>query len=157
VAANVEIVAPQIGDVDYIADNMRDADRIEVRAIANLSPKQALERSLYSEVAYTVVVNDEPCCMFGFARASALSDVGVPWLLGTELVNSIPVKFLRESKRIVDDFMRSGKYAKLENWIDSENEVSLRWLKWLGFTVRDDVTLVRGGRTFYYFNKEGEV
>lgn len=154
-ATDVQIRDTVLPDVEYIAARMRAADRIEVEALSGMSPQQVLMQGFRgSDICLTGTVDDEPCCMFGFSGQSMLSDSGTPWLLGTDLIHAIPVQFLRKSREIVDSIWESGAYDKLENWIDSENEASLRWLPWLGFTVNKHETLERRGRVFYRFIKK---
>lgn len=154
--SSIEIRDAAFADVEYVASRIREADRLEVEAFSGGTIHEALMRGFReSEVVLTATIDDEPCCMFGFSAASMLSDTGVPWLLGTELVRALPVQFLRESKRVVDFIWSSGRYTVLENWIDAENAVSMKWLPWLGFTITDQA-IERRGRTFYRFEKTGD-
>ncbi len=57
-------------------------------------------------------------------------------MLGTDAIKTVPYWFLDESK--VTLYAMLMKYQYLTNFVDSRNEVCLRWLRWLGFTIADE-------------------
>lgn len=87
-----------------------------------------------------------------------ISKAGSPWFLCTDKFDEFRISFAKESKHFVQDLLE--EYGFLANFVDSRHEASIRWLKWLGFTVRDDFELLLNDPEvpFYYFVmvKEGE-
>lgn len=151
----IEVRKAQLDDVPHIAERMRHDDRDEIAAFG-VSPETALLHGLRQSLqSWTGTVDDEPVCMFGFNRRTMLSEVGIPWLLGTDRVREIPYAFLRKSRRITADVIASGTFSRLENLVSANNELSIRWLRWLGFSIHPDYAIAIGGRTFYLFTMGG--
>lgn len=119
---------------------MRQADRDEVLAASGRSPADALIFSLRkSSHAWTAMIDGVPEVMFGVGDLNVLAGVGAPWLLGTDAVERHYVAFLRCSVGFRDQLLR--RYSTLRNFVDARNRASIRWLRWLGFTLSDPVTL----------------
>jgi len=98
------------------------------------------------------MMNGRPELMFGVGDINVLTRVGAPWLLGTDAVVEHYVGFLRGSR----DWQRqlSTRYRVLMNAVDDRNEVSKRWLLWLGFTLGEPIPLGVEGRMFRVFRME---
>lgn len=143
----------QPGDVEHVAAHMREADVDEVWASSASRPLEAVARSVEnSEKVWTLVYGDEPVAIFGVVRKSYLSNVGVPWLLGTsKIVDHVPA-FLRLSKVYIP-IMADG-YARLENYVDFRNKLSIRWLQWMGFSIGHLVPSLVLGVKFHRFYME---
>ena len=121
-------------DALELAPRLRMADRREVMASHGHRGLQALENSLRrSEEAWAVRRDGELLTLFGVARVALLGREGSPWLLGS--------RSLVHHKRALLHFGRSHvagwreSYDYLENWVDARNALSIRWLRWLGFTL----------------------
>jgi hypothetical protein len=114
-------------DLYRIADNMRAADRREVKASSGFSPRKALLVSFYrSDKCYTVLLNEKPIAMFGVTQSDH-PDAAVVWLLATPDLEKVWVRFLRESRRWMDE-LQAG-YKAIYNFIDCRNTKSIRWLE----------------------------
>lgn len=147
--AEVRPATPE--DVAPIAAAMRAADREEVRASHDHTAEQALAASLAaSTAAWTGVIDGEPVCMFGVGPVSILGGTGAPWMLGTARLEQYPRTFLRRCRPCVAA-MRAV-YPMLANYVDDRNEVSKRWLAWLGFTFDDNPIVARSGVAFRKFS-----
>lgn len=96
----------------------------------------------YSDEAWTGVIDGEPVCMFGAVPASMLGGKGVPWMVGTTRLNEMHAQkaLLRESRPALKAMI--SRYDVLANVVDDRNEAAKRWLRWLGFTVSDEIVLV---------------
>lgn len=117
---------------------MRQADRDEVYAASGRSPSDALIFSLRkSSHAWTAVIDGVPEVMFGVGDINILAGIGAPWLLGTDAVERHYVAFLRRSVGFRDQLLR--RYPTMRNFVDVRNRASIRWLRWLGFTLSDPV------------------
>jgi hypothetical protein len=126
--ASIDIVPAEAGHVGAIAARMRPADRDEAWAAARLTPEAALLLSLsVSPLAWTGRVDGRPECMFGAGNG------GVPWLLGTDAVERHALAFLRSNPAYVARMQ--ARFGRLSNWVDARNATSIRWLRWLGFTI----------------------
>jgi hypothetical protein len=142
-----EVVKAKPEHIPPIAANLRQADINELWAVACVTGRDALERSLEaSEVAGTWLVNDVPACMAGVTRNG---DDGVIWLLATDAVDKYPRQFLQASRRGFESVQ--DKFDRLYNYIDVRNTKSLRWLKWLGFEIHAPKPHGMLGKPFHYF------
>lgn len=143
---------PLPGDSEFIAANMREADRKEVWAASHITPEKAMATSIKnSPYVFTIIHKDEPAAMFGGARMTLLGD-GIPWLLGTDAILDAAIPFLRHSRQYVDFLL--GRLGRLENYVDERNSVSIRWLTFCGFTLHDPAPYGAEQLPFIRFTKE---
>jgi len=134
-------------DCHILAKKMRKADVIEIDLLAGFTPKQALLQSFQASPLdrHTIILNGEVIGMFGVASGNG--QVATPWLLASDKITTIPLSFLRQSKKYVDQL----KYPLLLNYVHAENTLSIAWLKHLGFSFLRQVTGQKGRGLFYEF------
>jgi hypothetical protein len=124
-------------DIEELAENLRDEDLEEARAYG-LPPIVGLTMSFRTSYeVWTGRVDGELVTVFGIAKKTALSDEGVPWLMGTPLVEKYGFAFARRNKAMVKSWRE--RHPVMRNFIDTRNKTSIRWLKWLGFELLDPV------------------
>ena len=146
----IEVVSADVSHIASVAERMRSADIAEVLAASGRSPHEALEVSLRkSAFAWTALIDGRPEVMFGAGDLNILTLTGVPWLLGTDAVETNYRQFLRRSVDWRDQLLR--RYDVLRNVVDDRNEVSKRWLRWMGFTIGDPVAVGVHGEMFRLF------
>ena len=117
-----------------ITPYLRSADVQEIQAFSGISPAVAVAFSIaQSRPGFCILYKKKPAVIFGAAPIE--NRKGCIWLLGTDEIYNYPITFYRESKKILPLLMQDYNY--LENYVDARNVLSLRWLKWLGFTVKD--------------------
>lgn len=130
----VKYIGPTVELVEEIARNMRQADADEVWASHNFTPLEALmEGWELSEYSVIITVNDEPCVMIGLVRRDILSGNGIVWMLGTEGALKYKKKFFTEVPAVMKDML--SVCSMLYNHVHIKNKVSIKWLKWIGFTL----------------------
>lgn len=126
-------------DTEILAPHMREQDAREVFLSHGLSPREALRVSCCnSEESFTIIDDDQDIVgMFGYVDDSNCK--GVPWLLGSnKLVEKKNHRsFLVQSQ----DYLNSLKikYDFLYNYVHAENAASLQWLRWLGFSLGQEL------------------
>jgi len=129
---------------------MRKADIDEVFASSGRSPAQALAFSMRrSSIAYTALVDGRPEVMFGAGDLNVLAEIGAPWLLGTDAVETYYMQFLRRSVSWRGQLL--ARYRVLRNVVDDRNTASKRWLSWLGFKLSEPMPISKGGQMFRLF------
>ena len=149
----VEFRKPSPDAVRFIADNMREADRIEVWASNRYTPLEALELSMSRSKKSVIVYGDGvPLTALGVVSRGFLSDIGVPWLLSAEQALKYRKQFLKLSPPVIEEML--DMYPKLVNHVHVENRLSIRWLKWLGFTIEDPEPIRTTGELFHRFTME---
>jgi len=147
---NVQLRPCRDRDAELVGARMRDADRAEVWASNRLDPIPALRlSSRYSEDAWTVTVNGIPEVMLGVYRTSTLPSQGSPWLLGTDAVTKYPRQLVAGARHLVPELI--VKYKVLKNAVDDRNDVSKRFLLWLGFRLGDPFPVGLAGDLFRPF------
>ncbi len=134
---------------DVIMD-MRDADAEEVWAMARVGPYDAVMQSWKASALRNAagLVNGKAVCVFGVGAPSVLSDEGAPWLLGTRALEQHARPFFRLSQGWMTETKQ--QYRVLANFVSAENVKSIRWLRWLGFTIGAHPAMFRGVK-FYPF------
>jgi hypothetical protein len=154
-AADIRFIPARAAHVRTIARRMREADRLEVWAASRMTPAEALIYSLRkSSYAWTATVNGRPEIMFGVGDLNVLAGVAAPWLLGTDAVETHYIAFLRLSVEFRAQLLQ--RYAVLRNFVHDGNRASVRWLRWLGFTLSDPVNV--GDHAFRMFElRAGDV
>ena len=69
------------------------------------------------------------------AGLAGIEDDGRVWMLTTSAILDFPVTFARESKR----FIESRTESVLWNYVDKRNTVHIKLLKFLGFTLLEEI------------------
>lgn len=151
--AQYDIVTATVDHIEPIANNCRQADMNECWAIAALTIREALMRSLATaDEALVGRANEEPGVMYGVTSGG--DRIGQIWLISTYLVDQHQRAFLERSRL---EFARfKAQYDRLFNFVDVRNKKAIRWLRWLGFTVDGPINYGLFGQPFYYFYWEKE-
>jgi len=132
-AGNIVIVAARPEHVDHVRGRLRRQDQDEVLAATGMEPDDALQRSFrHSSVTWAAELQGRAVALFG-AGASGISRVGNPWLLGTDMLGRAGRAFVQHSRQYVQCLLRH--FPVLVNVVDARNVLSLRWLRWCGFTI----------------------
>lgn len=124
-------------DVDYLKDHLKQSDIDEVRASHNYMPEEALRISLEKSLFCYTVENSHPIAMFGVCAENILDEKAVIWLLGSNDMEKIQIRFLLNCRKFIKYFLTA--YPYLENYVDERNKKTIRWLKFCGFTVESAV------------------
>ena len=171
--------------IPALAARMRAADRREVMASHGLGPLEALRGSLErSTMAWTLLIDDVPAGMAGVCPAGETPGpagetpgltgetpgltgetpgpagetpglTGRPWLLATPDMERVPAVFLaRLSRLYAADMLR--RFSRLENRVHAGNRLSIRWLRWCGFTIADVPERING-EDFFPFWRDAHV
>lgn len=149
-AADVLIREATLADVADLAPNLAKADLLELAASSDKDPADLVRESFrLPGVSWAGFIDKDLVALFGVGAPTVLSEVGIPWLLGTETLRKRPVTFLRYSRPFFDQMKL--RYPKMENWVYEQNIQAVRWLKWLGFDLRETVPRGPRGEPFIRF------
>lgn len=135
-----------------LGPKLRTADVREVQAAFGQDAESVLWASFNNaKRCWSIYVDDRIIGMFGVGRR-ANPRIGTVWMLASDDLYAHTRVFLRECRQWVDEMMQD--HDALMNYVDARNEVSIRWLAWLGFTF---IKLHRGygvhGEDFWEFVK----
>lgn len=121
-------------DVCELAPNMRFEDKREVATMSGHTPEQSLCLAYLSSGIDCRSIIDSYGRVVGMYGASQVdTNVGQVWMLGSKGLLKISREFLRQSKIEVNKM--NTKYNLLCNFIDSRNEIHIRWIRWCGFKI----------------------
>lgn len=138
------------GHARIIADQMRESDRLEIRAGWDQEPYEAMLTALWNSPCYacTAFIGLEPLAMFGISHLSILGNSAQVWCFGTTAIDRHPLAFARASRWVLAEI--HARASILTNWVDTSDTRALRWLAFLGARYVMGPT-VRGDRTFHQF------
>jgi hypothetical protein len=129
---SVEIRPATLADARTLV--LRRADRAEIEALTGRDPRAVLIESVErSASAWPGLADGELVCLFGVVPMSLAGVTGIPWLLGSDAVAAYSRQFLRRNRAWLGEMLRD--FPLLTNVVDARNTVSIRWLRWLGFTL----------------------
>lgn len=145
--------ALRVGDYDEIEKlELREQDKEELLASTGKKQKQALLESLFgSKYTWVVIIEGKIEAVFGLGE-NVSPPFGIPWFLASNKVNLFSYTFAKESKKFVDKVLPLY-YPTMCNLVYANNKDSIKWLKWLGFTVEEDnpIHLKNPDNPFYKF------
>lgn len=139
--------------IEFIIDNLREADLDEVRASLPGDPGEAVRASLaVSERVWLMVDRTGlPMGLCGVA-AAPVAGVGLPWMIGTDNITEERIAVARQTREVVAEMHES--FPVLTNFVDARNDAALEWLLWAGFHLIDaDPNYGPEERLFLQFSK----
>lgn len=142
-------------DAEWISTRLRPEDKAEVETITGLPATEVVPFSFdLSSEAYTfrlasgrLAAQKDPAVLFGVCDDPTSPGKGVMWLVATPEITLAPLSVLRECRYWCEHFRRRYQ-GGLQNLIDTRNDLHVRWLKLLGFTMGDIYTI--NGQTFVH-------
>ena len=137
-------------DCIYLSENLRKEDIQEIQAVTGLPPLLSLLTGLKMSSVPLVICNADckPVAMLGVVPNGL---IGFIWMVGTDDLKKISLSFLRNSKDVCD--VLKGKHQILHNYVDKRNKLHINWLKWMGFSIINEVNYGIENRKFYEFVK----
>jgi hypothetical protein len=116
-----------------IAPRLRQADAREIWAAWGMTQAVAIAATIASPgPGWACELDGSPVAIFGAVRARE-PGTGYPWLVAADCIERYPVHFYRTSRAVIARLQEM--FSFLENWTDARNMLSIRWLRWAGFTV----------------------
>lgn len=133
--------------------DLREADRLELEASTHNKPEKAIVQSIrMSAACWTAEYDGVPVAVFGVTPINMLEGKGSPWLLATTDCDKLIVQFVRQTRVYIPIML--SLFPRLENLVDARNAKSIRWLRRLGFHIRDAIPHPYSGTLFHPFDME---
>ena len=151
--SGIQFVRPTLAKVESIALDMRQADADEVWASNHHRPLESLVKG-WGVSDFTVIAecHGEPLVMIGLVKRDVLTGSGVVWMLGTNGALKYRREFLCQTKPVINEMLTIC--PRLCNMVHSKNTSSIRWLKWLGFTIDEPIVHGPDDELFHRFHLE---
>lgn len=132
----VQIVPATLEHAQALVPHVRQADIDEFYALNLSTPEEVLVSGInLSTKSWTAIFNGEVAAIFGVSPASIIGGVGIPWLVGSDILEKHQKAFLRRCKPFVGLMLQI--YPELLNYVDERNYIAKAWLHWLGFKLED--------------------
>ena len=148
----IDVVAASADHIRPLVEAMRQQERDEIAALG-FAPLEGMQWAFGRAVlAWTGMADGEPACMFGVNAPSFVSREGWPWLLSTDGILAHQHARLRRNREILP--LMLAAFPVLRDMVDARNTVSIRWLRWLGFTIGEPVPWGMPGELFHPFQME---
>ena len=138
-------------DCIYLSEHLRKEDIQEIKAVVGNLPLLLSLLIGHKLSAVPLVICDaesKPVAMLGVVPNGL---IGFIWMVGTDDLKKISLSFLRNSKDVCD--VLKGKHQILHNYVDKRNKLHINWLKWMGFTIINEINYGIENRKFYEFVK----
>lgn len=117
--------------VHEVMADLREHDRRELALMTRNPIGHSLAASIAAGNAFSAVYQGQIIGLYG-APKTGMSQ-GTPWMVATNQMFEIPHLVARYNRKIVSGWMKEFDY--MFNYIDTNNEVTKNWIKWLGFRL----------------------
>ena len=142
------VLDPDPDHVLDVAENIRSADELEVHLSHQMSGREAtIESWAYSDIVRGMVTDDGVACGLCGVVGQRI------WMLGTDRLTESRRhrwQLCVQGRQWVDETIKELN-APLFNQVYSKNHESIRWLKYLGFTVERPRPIGLSGALFCDF------
>ncbi|NCB43505.1 MAG: DUF2833 domain-containing protein [Clostridia bacterium] len=140
----------KLSDVAHLAQHMRSSDVAEIWASDHKIPEEALREGLERSIFACTVENGVPIAMFGICPLSITGDTASVWLLATDDLDKLRIRFAKNSRKFVE--MMLEYYPYLENMVDDRNTKSIEWLRFCGAKIDEPVPYGEEQLPFRHFS-----
>jgi len=147
---------PTLADVAYLSDHLRQADIDELAVTGYTNPAEAVEMAYQRtlpELQTVVEWDGQLLIMTGCAADSLLSNVGIPWMLGTEAMMQHMKAITIGAHQAIAVFLQH--WPILRNVVDARNTRTMRWITSLGFELTPAPAYVPGYPLFQFEKRRG--
>lgn len=136
----VRLEKPSYDSIIGVADSLRKIDRKECflatgQPQASVTLIESVRNSSYCRAAWDHEAG-LPLALFGVTTVPSAPAIGIPWMVGTVYLKDYRKDIIRIGPEMVEKFQED--HSLLVNFCLPENEVSIRWLKRLGFQFEDE-------------------
>jgi len=144
-------VAPTEARAAWVAGHLRHQDEQEVFCSHGVTPWEAVHQSWRGSPDCRCIEGDDGTVV----GITGIGPGGTIWMLATDellATASHRRQFLRGAKQWVDSLIADGA-GPLHNWALAKNTTTLRWLRWLGFTIGTAEPMGPCAELFCYFER----
>ena len=140
----VYFVPPSDFMLSGVAQDIEPSDAEELRSSTGVDDIMAIlaaSRDVSFE-CYVATIDGRPVAVYGLSMLDHHGTFGCPWAVFTTHMRKYPKLLMRRSQDIVSRWKKMFPF--LENYVDTRNKRSIRWLKRLGFEMKETVNTEAG-------------
>lgn len=147
---DVVIRPTEPGDTAVLIANLRASDLAECQAYGRGDIAEGIESSVRRSVlCWTALIDGDLAAILGVAPINMLTGIGSPWMLGTPVLDQHQRVLVRRTPEYIGKMLTA--FPHLVNFVHAKNSTSVRWLRRLGFTLREPAPFGALGEPFHYF------
>ena len=151
----MDFVRPTVASVEYIANNMRYDDMVEIICAGAPNPLTAIQECVkISQACVVASYQDEPMVIYGMSKPCLSSGVATIWMLGTVSSAQLPKEFMVYTRKVLKEMLKEA--GTLENYIHCGNKTNIKWLKALGFKFGKPAKMGTHNQHFMKFTLEAK-
>jgi hypothetical protein len=113
--------------------NLRPGDLREIKVLGLTMPEAFAISTRRDVWSHTYLIDGEIAAMVGLAANSILGGWGSPWLVTGTPVDRHARLFLKETRAGVERM--KAVFPRLSNYVHADYTQTVRWLRWLGFSI----------------------
>lgn len=146
----IEFAVPTREDIEEVISNLRESDRIEVRASHGPLVSAMVRHAAGSSETLVARENGVAIALFGVEPGGIISGGGTPWLVGTDRISAHKVTMIKKNRTWIREMLE--KYGRLSNYVMAEHTNAVEWLRWLGFKIEDPAPYGYEQKPFHRFS-----
>lgn len=147
----VEFRPVREGDIEALLADMRLSDLLELYASTDATPEEAVVQSVRSSVVlHAVAFDGRLAALLGVGVVGMAPLIGAPWMLGTRWLDENPRALIAATRVYSPQLL--GQFKHLLNFVDARNTASIRWLRAIGFKIREAQPYGPRGLPFHRFD-----
>lgn len=134
---SVQIIPAQPKHAEMILESLRDDSALDMQISGwdnNIALKRAIEMSRHSWAGF---YDGQIACICGVESRNLIDDQAYLWLLTTNIVEKHYFLFVRYSQIFVQELI-THNYNHINGFVRPEFDRSIKWLRFLGFTVETE-------------------
>jgi hypothetical protein len=153
-APRIEIRDLRKGDAEALLANIRPQDVAECEALlgAGKMAETLRESVRVSTMLWVGTADGEIVAIFGVAPIQGQKEKGVPWLMGTRLIDIHRRAFIRLNRPYIARMLAT--FPHLMNIVDARNTKSIAWLGRMGFVLHEPCPWGVGKLPFHLFTMD---
>ena len=122
----------KLDDMVDLSKNLRYEDKREVETLGH-TPEKALALGFGNSSICRSIIDTRGTPVGAYGVVPLSDKIGQIWMLGSQGLVKIKTAFLKQSRSEVEGM--NVIYPHLCNFIDSRNDVHLKWIRWCGFKI----------------------
>lgn len=149
---SINIVSSVLEDVFELAQNLRQEDINELKALNSTGEQSLLKGFVFSDECYTAKLNGKTIGMFGISTFDMPKGFGSIWFLGSNECELFPITFVKEGIKFTNKWLQ--KHDILINAVDARNISHIEWTKRIRMEISNPI-FINGYKFLQFYKVKG--